>query len=141
MKRKVAAGGIVIRSIDNRKQAILVQHNRHKGWGFPKGHIDKGESPEEAALREVEEETGVLGTIVANLPTTRYRFTNTKGTEIDKTVYWFLMRYQGIGHQTHSHEVADVRWVSLSEISGVLAFDNDRMLFGEAQEIISEHFR
>ncbi|MGE3801328.1 MAG: NUDIX hydrolase [Candidatus Kapaibacterium sp.] len=139
MKRKVAAGGIVIRSINNVKQAILVQHH-HKGWGFPKGHVEQGESFEQTALREVEEETGVLAVIVAKLPPTHYQFTNSKGQEIDKTVHWFLMEYQGIGHQTHAHEVADVQWVSLGEVFGILSFDNDRVLLRDAEEILSDHF-
>ena len=139
MKRKVAAGGVVVRSVDNVFQALLVQH-QHKGWGFPKGHIDQGESFEATALREVEEETGVLGAIVASLSPTHYIFTNPRGKAIDKTVHWFLMKFQGIGHQTHAHEIIEVKWIALEDIPQWLSFDNDQVLFREARECIPQFF-
>ena len=132
IKRKKAAGGIVIRSNNGILQTVLVQHKSHGGWGFPKGHLDKGELPKAAALREVEEETGARAEILAALPSTEYNFTNDKGTTIDKIVYWYLMNYRGKGRQTHAHEVADVAWLPLEEVSDRLAFQNDRDLFREA---------
>lgn len=139
VKRREAAGGIVIRT--NKKgepETVLVQHIGHKGWGFPKGHLDKGELPKAAALREVEEETGAQGEIFASLPSTEYSFVNDKGRKINKIVYWYLMRYTGKGNRTHAHEVADLVWLPLEEVTERLTFRNDLDLFGSAQELIRE---
>lgn len=138
IKRKKAAGGIVIRSNNGILETVLVQHKEHLGWGFPKGHLDKGELPKTAALREVEEETGARAEILASLPSTEYEFVNDKGIMIDKVVYWYLMRYRGKGNQTHAHEVADVAWLPLDDVPERLAFQNDRDLFSTARPSIEE---
>lgn len=58
MQRVFSAGGIVVKKVGGKKKVLVAQHSGHKGWDFPKGHIEKGETSEEAAIREVEEETG-----------------------------------------------------------------------------------
>ena len=140
MKRKVAAGGVVIRQHKDTKQAILVLQSNHKGWCFPKGHIEPGESLEETALREVEEETGIKGRIIVPLPETSYRFISSKGNKIDKTVYWYLMRYHKKGVQTHAHEIDEVKWIPLEKIEKLLDFKEDRVLFNNALKAIKKHF-
>lgn len=137
VKTKVAAGGIVVRKDDaGALRIVLVQHAEHKGWGFPKGHLDPGEEPRDAALREVEEETGAQGVIIQGLPVTRYRFTSRKGNLILKTVYWYLMRYTGEGMQTHAHEIEAMEWCGLGSISDRLRFDLDRELFEHTLQVI-----
>ncbi len=139
VKRKVAAGGVVIRrNNEGILESLLVQHKEHKGWGFPKGHLDAGETLEGAALREVEEETGVCGEVVFNLSSTHYTFVNRKGKMIDKIVHWYLMRYLKTGKQTHAHEIEAVAWLPVSEIRERLAFENDRALFDEVEKSIQE---
>lgn len=133
VKRKEAAGGIIIRSNkQGNPETVLVQHAGHKGWGFPKGHLDKGELPKAAAVREVEEETGARGEIVASLPATEYSFVNEKGKTINKIVYWYLMEYKTEGNQTHAHEIAALAWLPLQEVAAYLTFQNDLDLFQTA---------
>ena len=139
MKRKVAAGGIVIRNLQSIHHALLIQDAKNKEWKFPKGHVDPGESFDETALREVEEETGVKGAILTTLPSVNYQFINRKGVTIDKTVHWFLMKYLGEGVQTHPHEVMDVQWVVLGEVYEVLTFDEDRKLFEKTLTILDDY--
>ena len=133
VKRKVAAGGVVIRqNNEGFQEVLLVQQSEHKGWGFPKGHLDPGETPEHAALREVEEETGVCGRILQKLVPTHYSFVNKKGRMIDKTVYWYLMSYEKTGTQTHAHEVDAVEWIAAKDVRERLTFKEDQMLFKSA---------
>lgn len=132
-KQRIAAGGVVVRKVNDLYEAILVQHAGHKGWGFPKGHIEAGESLDETALREVEEETGVKADIVEKLLVTHYRFQTARGTLIDKSVHWYLMRYREEGRQTHAHEILAAEWVPLDAIIERLTFDNERELFAIAR--------
>src|SRR3954469_13177248 len=70
-----SAGGIVLkRSATAQIDVLLLQHSMHKGWSFPKGGVEPGETPQQAAVREVQEESGVLAEIIADLPPTRYFF-------------------------------------------------------------------
>lgn len=133
VKRKVAAGGVVIRqNNEGFQEVLLVQQSEHKGWGFPKGHMDPGETPEQTALREVEEETGVCGRILQKLVPTYYSFVNKKGKTIDKTVHWFLMSYEKTGIQTHAHEIDVVEWIPVDRVPERLTFKEDRTLFNQA---------
>jgi 8-oxo-dGTP diphosphatase len=128
-----SAGGIVLRhGIDRRIDVLLIQHSTHKGWGFPKGWIEPGETPEEAALREVEEESGVRAEIIGDLPATRYSYLNRQKQRVAKTVIWYLMRYVGEGNQTHAHEVSAVEWLHLEAVHTRLTYKNDKDLFSMA---------
>ncbi|HVZ41665.1 MAG TPA: NUDIX domain-containing protein [Candidatus Kapabacteria bacterium] len=128
-----SAGGIVLRRAEpHRIQVLLIQHSMHNGWSFPKGWVEPGETPQEAAVREVEEESGVLGQIIADLPPTRYFFVNHEGKRIAKTVTWYLMRYLGEGNQTHAFEVSAVEWLPLEGVHTRLTYKNDKELFSVA---------
>ncbi|AFZ68632.1 NUDIX hydrolase [Deinococcus peraridilitoris] len=81
---ELGAGGVVL----NDKGEVLLLRYKRGGWTFPKGHIDAGERDEDAAVREVLEETGVSARITARLSVTRY--TNDRGTP--REIHWFLMR-------------------------------------------------
>lgn len=85
--RVLGAGGVLF----NPQGQVLLIRDRLGYWCFPKGHLDPGESLEQAALREVEEETGLRGTVRQKLSTTRYR--NNRG--IDREIHWFLMTGEG----------------------------------------------
>jgi 8-oxo-dGTP pyrophosphatase MutT (NUDIX family) len=128
-----SAGGIVLRRSDvDGIEVLLIRHSAHGGWGFPKGFIEPGEEPPEAALREVEEESGVRAEIINDLPPTRYSFVNRERERVAKTVRWYLMRYVGMGDQTHAHEVSAVEWLRLESVHGRLSYPNDKELFSVA---------
>ena len=82
----LAAGGVVVDRRDGGQRVLVVHRPAYDDWSLPKGHIDAGETPSAAALREVTEETGVAARIVRELGTTQYR----SGT-LHKQVHWFLM--------------------------------------------------
>src|SRR3989304_9851603 len=98
IKRIYSAGGIVFRkstrSTKGTKgvEVLVTQHSGHKGWDFPKGHREIYESEEQTALREVEEEVGVLAEIIERVGQTQY-FYYEEGSRVLKTVVFYLMKY------------------------------------------------
>jgi 8-oxo-dGTP pyrophosphatase MutT (NUDIX family) len=130
---ETSAGGVVLRRNGHDDlEVLMIQHSSHKGWGFPKGWVEPGETPEMAAVREVEEESGARGEILCELPPTRYFYVNRQRERVAKTVLWFLMRYAGEGNQTHAHEVSAVEWLPLETVHARLTFKNDKELFSVA---------
>jgi 8-oxo-dGTP diphosphatase len=110
-----AAGGVIVRN-----GAVLVVHRReYDDWSLPKGKLDPGETWEDAAVREVEEETGLCATITAPLGTTEYH--DAKGRS--KIVRYFLM--EADGEPEGRNEVDEVRWVPVEYASGLLSYARD----------------
>jgi len=115
--------------------AVLMQHRDEHApvspnqWGFPGGHIEPGETPEQAALREVEEETGVRARLVRKLGDVRYVYT-WEGERIFKVVSFFLLRYTSgrIGDLPPGmeREVAEARWLPLEDAPRLLAYGGER---------------
>jgi len=118
-----ASGGVVRRREDDGLKVALVHRPRYDDWSFPKGKLDKGESWEDAALREVEEEIGVRCRLGAELPPTSY--TDPKGRA--KVVrYWLMEPVEG--EFVPSDEVDEMRWVSPAEADALLSYEHDREL-------------
>lgn len=123
----LAAGGVVWRTrLDGGPVEVLLVHRpRYDDWSLPKGKVDAGESLEEAALREVEEETGVRGRLGADLGEVRY--VDSRGR--DKLVRWWAIRAEDVPERLAAAdpaEVDEVRWVALDEAAGVTRYDTDR---------------
>src|SRR3989344_8017208 len=78
IKRIYSAGGIIVRTSKDGPKVLVTQHSKHKGWDFPKGHLEVGETSEQAALREVEEETGVKAEIIEKVGQTQYFYWETE---------------------------------------------------------------
>jgi len=104
---------------------LLCQHSGHHGWVFPKGHIDPGETKEQTALREVEEETGIIGTILKPLEPIQYWFMQDK-EKIKKTVYYFLMQYTSGDITKHDDEMENVEWLPINEVANRLTYPSDK---------------
>jgi 8-oxo-dGTP diphosphatase len=117
-----AAGGVVIRS----GALALVHRPRYDDWAFPKGKLDPGESWEDAALREVEEETGLRCRLGDELPPTSYR--GPKGRA--KVVRYWRMEPLA-GEFVPSKEVDELRWVSPDDARSLLSYEHDRALLRE----------
>ena len=121
-----AAGGLVTRSEQGQTEILLVHRPAYDDWGFPKGKADPGESDEECALREVEEETGLSCAIVDELPSVSYH----DGKGRPKTVRYFAMRPLSGTFEPHA-EIDDARWLPPEEALARLSYDRDRVLLGE----------
>ena len=139
MRREFSAGGVLVRRLQGRwvVAAIRPAGKKPGTWALPKGRIDAGERGEEAALREVAEETGAHGRSLGKLGDVRYWF-NWGGERVFKVVSFFLVRYEGgrLGDvpPEHRHEVAEVRWLPLEEAPTLLAYGGERGMARKALE-------
>ena len=116
-----AAGGVVVRD----GQVALIHRPKYDDWTLPKGKLDPGESFEDGADREVLEETGVRGRIVAELEPTSY--VDRKGR--DKLVRWYRMELDGDPSVfAPNDEVDELRWMTPDEAGTLLSYDHDRAL-------------
>ena len=117
----LAAGGIVLRG----DQVAVVHRPKYDDWSFPKGKLDKGEDFEQAALREVWEETGMRCAIGRRLGDTSYHDHKDRA----KLVRYFEMRPEDeSGEFTPNDEVDELRWIPLEDACDVLSYAYDREL-------------
>lgn len=106
-------------------------------WSLPKGHVEAGETTEQAAMREVAEETGISGRITARLGSVDYTFT-AAGKRIHKRVHHFLMVAIGGELSDADIEVTEVAWVPLEELDERLAYAGERRLARRATELLED---
>jgi 8-oxo-dGTP pyrophosphatase MutT (NUDIX family) len=140
---EVSAGGLVVEDEDGVPRAALIARVNRAGrleWCLPKGHLEPGETPEQAAVREIAEETGIQGRVVAPLGSIDYWF-SAGGRRIHKTVHHFLLEATG-GHLTvegdPDAEAVDAAWVPLVELDQRLAFGNERRMARAARLLLSD---
>ncbi|HEX2086555.1 MAG TPA: NUDIX domain-containing protein [Solirubrobacteraceae bacterium] len=98
---------------------------------LPKGHVDPGETPAEAALREVREETGMTGELVEQLGEVRYWYQR-GGRKIPKLVTFFLFEYRSGSESDHDAEVEEVRWLALEDAARELSYKGEREMVRRA---------
>jgi 8-oxo-dGTP pyrophosphatase MutT (NUDIX family) len=140
---ETSAGGLVIDGIDGPKDtqvAALIGRIDRRGrmlWSLPKGHIELGETAEQTAIREVAEETGIQGSVLAALGSIDYWFV-TEGRRVHKTVHHYLMRFLGGELSDEDVEVTEVAWVPLKELPSRLAYADERKLAEVAGELIDK---
>ena len=123
-----AAGGVVVRRGDEGTELCVVHRPRYGDWTLPKGKLDPGESFEEAAIREVCEETGLRCSLGRELPSTRYF----DGKGRPKVVRYWLMEAEG-GDFVPNEEVDELRWISPPEAIELLTYDRDRELLAASR--------
>ncbi|WP_278313948.1 NUDIX hydrolase [Lolliginicoccus levis] len=140
--RETSAGGLVITGWEGGREmlrAALIGRLDRRGrllWSLPKGHIELGETAEETAMREVAEETGIQGRVLASLGSIDYWFV-TEGRRVHKTVHHYLLRFLGGELSDADMEVTEVAWVPLSELDSRLAYADERKLARMASELIA----
>ncbi len=131
MKLEFSAGGIVFNS---RGQVLVTQHSQNKHWSFPKGWIEEGQTVEEAAIREVREEGGVVAEIVDKVGCNKYVYT-LNGEKIFKVVTYFLMKYISGDPKDHDWEVSEAGWYEPEDALKQLSFSQDKSLLKKALEM------
>lgn len=110
--KEISAGGVVYRTSPSGNMDILMIQDRYGRVSLPKGKTEHGETLEQTALREIAEETGIEGEIIAPLARVTYRYKNRQGYEIDKEVDYYLVRAKGGELQAQLEEIDGVRWLS-----------------------------
>jgi 8-oxo-dGTP pyrophosphatase MutT (NUDIX family) len=128
----VAAGGIV----ENEEKKVLFQFRRGK-WDLPKGKLDEGETIEECAVREVEEETGLRNIKLGELVGVTHHFYNENGKDIEKETHWFAMHVRGEQQLVPQLEedITELRWVAENELEEYLT-----NTFKNIVEIIEKYY-
>jgi 8-oxo-dGTP pyrophosphatase MutT (NUDIX family) len=142
MRREFSAGVVLVRRMRARwwLAAVRPQGKRAGTWALPKGLVDEGERPADAALREGREETGVEGELESKIGDVRYVYT-WEGERVFKVVSFFLARARGgrIGALPPGMEVevAEVRWLPLDDAPSLLAYKGEREMAEKAAEILA----
>jgi 8-oxo-dGTP pyrophosphatase MutT (NUDIX family) len=128
-----AGGGVVRRRRENGDYEYAVVHRpRYQDWSLPKGKVEAGESDEQAALREVREETGVRGLLGPELG--RVRYTDRRGRP--KQVRYWLMDVAEVPPTLQpNEEIDDLRWLSAAEAGKLLSYEHDRKLIADAEAL------
>ena len=137
-KREISAGGVVYRRGDDGIEIVLASRRTRRGqlaWGLAKGGIEDEESMEDAAVREVREETGLLADIEASLGETRY-FYVWENVRIRKTVHVFLMRHTGGDIDDRDDEMEEIRWFPLERALKRAAYRGERDVLVRAAELL-----
>ncbi|WP_165865751.1 NUDIX hydrolase [Vallicoccus soli] len=137
---ETSAGGLVVDLDAPVPRAALIGRLDRRGrllWSLPKGHIEPGESVEDTAVREVEEETGIRGTVLAPLGSIDYWFV-TPDRRVHKTVHHYLLRATGGELSDADVEVTEVAWVAVADLPSRLAYAGERRLARTAAELLAD---
>jgi ADP-ribose pyrophosphatase YjhB (NUDIX family) len=132
VERAVSAGGVVVRQGVAGPEVVICGRDSDGVWGLPKGTPNEGESLEEAALREVCEETGLRVEIVKKIGVAEYWFAR-DGIRYHKWVHHYLMRVTGGSTAEHDLEYDRVVWFPIEKAIETLTFDNDKEMVEQAK--------
>lgn len=136
LREEVSAGGIVFRR-DGQRTLYLLIRDSYRNWGFPKGHLEEGEAPADAAMREVGEETGLSDLeLRAPIETIDWEF-RFRGKRIHKTCHFFLIETPA--HRTtplRAEGITACRWASFEQAEQLIAYDNARAVLRQAQALL-----
>jgi 8-oxo-dGTP pyrophosphatase MutT (NUDIX family) len=131
-----SAGGVVYRPAAGGWEVLLVERRRYADWSLPKGHLEPGETHAAAALREIEEETGIAGRVVGSLGVLRYPITGRSGRPTTKVVTHFLIAALDptAVPAPQPGEVDTVRWVPVPEAPALLRWPGDQEMIRLAEQ-------
>jgi len=138
-KLQISAGGVAYREHDGQIDVVLISVGADNRWQLPKGIVDKGESTEDAALREVREETGIDAIMIDRIDKVEYwYFSKEKGGAVryHKFVYFYLLSYRSGDVRDHDLEVNEARWFQIDEAIQKLAFNSEKKIMEKARDLI-----
>lgn len=135
-REEVSAGGIVVRRSDETPMFLVIRDS-YSNWGFPKGHLEEGESPEDAALREVAEETGLANLTLQGPVQTIDWYFRFRGKLIHKICHFFLIETDTEATFPQREEgITACRWEPFDKASALISYDNARDVLKRAFEIV-----
>lgn len=133
-----SSGGVIFRQINNEIEVALIAIKNKKIWTLPKGLIDKGENAEEAAIREIAEETGLYGTIIDFIDEKSYWFYIKDGNvKCKKTVVYYLLKYFSGDIKKHNWEVDEAKWFLIDDAIVKVNYKSDREIIQKARDYLS----
>ena len=138
MTNQFSSGGVIIKREESSSFKVLLVEDRFGHWTWPKGIVEEGESLEEAAVREVAEETGLIAEVFHVLTPLTYWYTR-NGKRIHKEVHFFLMQARGGKLSPQLSEIQQVEWVPWDEAPHRLSYDNSHKVWEEASRIMDEY--
>lgn len=137
VKKEHSAGGVVFR-MDGGQPLYLLIRDSYQNWGFPKGHIEPGEQPDEAARREVREETGLAGLAVRGAIDTIDWFFRFRGQLIHKSCQFFLMEsVEATTSPQHNEGITACRWIPFEEAETLVSYANAREVLRRAHDMVA----
>lgn len=137
-QRETSAGGVVYRLQEGGALFLLIKDS-YQNWGFPKGHLETGERAEDAALREVREETGIDDLALRGRIETIDWYFRFRGQLIHKVCHFYLMETgQATTNPQHAEGITACRWVSYDDARAAISYANARKVLGRANEMIAE---
>ena len=136
VRRETSAGGVVVYRAADACRYLLIRDS-YENWGFPKGHVEAGETIEFAAHREVIEETGLREVVVrAPLAAIEWQF-QFRGDRVHKTCHFFLMETRDPATVPQHHEgIRACRWTTFEEAHSMVAYDNARSVLRDAHALV-----
>lgn len=133
--KEVSAGCIVYKK-ENDDTFLLMILDRFGYWTFPKGKVEEGESLEETAIRELEEETGLKVEIERYIRETNYTYTNENNEKVEKTVYWYLARPDSEEINPRYGEIKNVKWVQIDFAVELCGYSSDKETIKEVYDLL-----
>ena len=138
-KREISAGGVIFRKSGSTLEIALTSRDDGQVWCLPKGLVDEGESLEQTALREVREETGLVGKLVQKIAETKYwYYSKWEQVRISKIVHFYLLECLRGNIEEHDFEVDEVRWFPLEEAKKTLSYKGERETMEKAELILHD---
>ena len=139
---ETSAGGLVLDHRGTGARGALIGRTDRRGrllWSLPKGHVEPGETEQQAAVREVQEETGIRGDVIAPLGVIDFWFV-AEGRRVHKTVHHFLLLAHGADQELSDAdaEVTEVAWVPLDKLAERLAYADERRLVKRVSALLAE---
>jgi 8-oxo-dGTP diphosphatase len=136
-----SSGGVIYRKQDAAFEVVLISTKKNSIWTLPKGLIDRGEPPEMTAIREIVEETGLVGKIVGELGEKSYWFyLKNENAKCRKKVTYFLVEYVSGNVEDHGWEVDDARWFEIEAAMQMLSYKSDKDILEKAKDkLVTKH--
>jgi 8-oxo-dGTP pyrophosphatase MutT (NUDIX family) len=137
VREEISAGGVVVRIDDGRPLYLLIRDS-YRNWGFPKGHLENGETADAAAVREVEEETGLSGLRLRGAIETIDWYFRFRGRLIHKVCHFYLMETESaVTSPQRAEGIAACRWEPYERASTLVSYENARAVLRRAHDLVS----